>query len=110
MSIDLNAVGENALNILILVGMKILGAVLIWIIGRKLIGFSTNLISKALDRHHLDETVVGYARSTVGVVLTLALVLGLLSFFGVETTTFAALLAAAGIAIGAAWSGLLSNF
>jgi small conductance mechanosensitive channel len=110
MSIDLNAVGENALNILILVGMKILGAVLIWIIGRKLIGFSTNLISKALDRHHLDQTVVGYIRSTVGVVLTLALVLGLLSFFGVETTTFAALLAAAGIAIGAAWSGLLSNF
>jgi small conductance mechanosensitive channel len=110
MSIDLNAVGENALNILIMVAMKLIGAVIIWLIGRKLIGFSANLISRALDRYNLDRTVVGYIRSSVGVVLTLALVLGLLSFFGVETTTFAALLAAAGIAIGAAWSGLLSNF
>jgi small conductance mechanosensitive channel len=110
MSIDLNAIGENALNILMMVALKILGAILIWIIGRKLIGFAAGLITKALDRHELDETVVGYVRSIVGVVLTLTLVLGLLSFFGFETTTFAALLAAAGVAIGLAWSGLLSNF
>jgi len=110
MSIDLNAIGENALLILMQVGMKVLGAVVIWIVGRRLIRLASALIGRALDRQHLDPTIVGYVRASVGVVLTLALVVALLGFFGVETTTFAALLAAAGIAIGAAWSGLLSNF
>jgi small conductance mechanosensitive channel len=109
-SIDLNAIGENALLILMQVGLKVLGAVVIWIVGRWLIRLAGALISRTLDRQHLDSTIVGYVRSSVGVVLTLALVVALLGFFGVETTTFAALLAAAGIAIGAAWSGLLSNF
>ena len=110
MSIDLNAIGENALLILMQVGMKVLGAAVIWIVGRWLISLASALIGRALDRQHLDPTIVGYVRASVGVVLTLALVVALLGFFGVETTTFAALLAAAGIAIGAAWSGLLSNF
>jgi small conductance mechanosensitive channel len=110
MSIDLNAIGENALLILMQVGLKVLGAIVIWIVGRWLIRLATALISRALDRQHLDATIVSYVRSSVGVVLTLALIIALLGFFGVETTTFAALLAAAGIAIGAAWSGLLSNF
>src|SRR5262249_23237159 len=48
--------------------------------------------------------------SSLAALLTIALIVALLGFFGVETTTFAALLAAAGIAIGAAWSGLLANF
>jgi len=109
-SIDLNAIGENALLILMQVGMKVLGAAVIWIVGRWLISLASALIGRALDRQHLDPTIVGYVRASVGVVLTLALVVALLGFFGVETTTFAALLAAAGIAIGAAWSGLLSNF
>jgi small conductance mechanosensitive channel len=58
----------------------------------------------------LDSTIVNWIRSSLGALLTIALLIALLSFFGVETTTFAALLAGAGIAIGAAWSGLLSNF
>src|SRR5262245_41156253 len=51
-----------------------------------------------------------YARSTLSVVLKVALIVGILGWFGVETTTFAALIAAAGVAVGMAWSGLLSNF
>jgi small conductance mechanosensitive channel len=43
------------------------------------------------------------------VLLTIALILALLGFFGIETTSFAALLAGVGLAIGAAWSGLLAN-
>jgi small conductance mechanosensitive channel len=110
MSIDIDAIAQNAINILTQVGLKVLGAIVIWVVGRWLIRMSSNLITRALDRQHLDQTVVGYIRVSIGVLLTLALVVALLGFFGVETTTFAALLAAAGIAIGAAWSGLLSNF
>ena len=48
--------------------------------------------------------------NTLAVILNITLVLAILGYFGVETTSFAALLASAGLAIGAAWSGLLANF
>jgi len=107
---NFEAITQNALNVIMQAGLKLLGAVVIWFVGRMLIRFATNLIGRALVRQKVDSTITGYIRSTIGVLLTLALVVALLGFFGVETTTFAALLAAAGIAIGAAWSGLLANF
>ena len=107
---NVNSITETALNLITQVGLKLLGAVIIWFVGRALIRFAINLLSRALTRQNVDETITSYIRSSTGVILTLALVVALLGFFGVETTTFAALLAAAGIAIGAAWSGLLANF
>jgi len=65
---------------------------------------------KGAQRKHLDTTVVGYINSALSVILNIVLVIVIFGFFGVETTTFAALLAGVGIAIGAAWSGLLANF
>src|SRR5881396_1699753 len=59
---------------------------------------------------HLDATILRYINSALSVTLNIILVVALLGFFGVETTTFAALLAGVGIAIGATWSGLLANF
>ena len=107
---NFETISQNALNVVMQVGLKIVGAIIIWFVGRALIRFATSLIGRALVRQNVDSTITGYIRSSVGVLLTLALVVALLGFFGVETTTFAALLAAAGIAIGAAWSGLLANF
>jgi small conductance mechanosensitive channel len=54
--------------------------------------------------------VIRYIGNTINVALNILLVIGILGYFGVETTSFAALIAAIGIAIGAAWSGLLANF
>jgi small conductance mechanosensitive channel len=107
---NFDAVTQNALTVITQVGLKLLGAIIIWFVGRALIRFAVNLLGRALSRQNMDPTITGYIRSSIGVLLTLALVVALLGFFGVETTTFAALLAAAGIAIGAAWSGLLANF
>jgi small conductance mechanosensitive channel len=58
----------------------------------------------------VDVTVGTYVGTAISVLLKIVLVVALLGFFGVQTTTFAALLAAVGIAIGAAWGGLLANF
>ena len=58
----------------------------------------------------MDATLARYFQTGVGVTLNIALVVALLGFFGVETTSFAALVAAGGVAIGVAWGGLLSNF
>jgi small conductance mechanosensitive channel len=107
---DFTAITQNAINLITQVGLKLLGAIVIWFVGRALIRFGAGLLGRALARHNIDVTITNYVLSSVKVLLTLALVVALLGFFGVETTTFAALLAAAGIAIGAAWSGLLSNF
>ena len=54
--------------------------------------------------------MIRYIGNTISVALNVLLVIGILGYFGVETTSFAALIAALGIAIGAAWGGLLSNF
>ncbi|NUN14992.1 MAG: mechanosensitive ion channel family protein [Myxococcales bacterium] len=91
-------------------GLKIVGAILLWIVGRWLIGFVENMLAKVFNRQNLDATVARYFISAAAVLLNIALVVAILGFFGVETTTFAALLAAGGVAIGMAWSGLLSNF
>ncbi|CAG0939700.1 Small-conductance mechanosensitive channel [Gammaproteobacteria bacterium] len=92
------------------IGLKILGALAAWIVGRWLIGLAIRLTSAALTRQQVDSTLQRYLGSIIAVTLNVVLVIAILGYFGLETTSFAALLAAAGIAIGAAWSGLLANF
>jgi small conductance mechanosensitive channel len=89
---------------------KIIGALLLWVVGRMVIRGVRRLLVANLEGRKLDATLVRYVDSVLGVVLTLMLMLATLSIFGVETTSFAGVLAAAGVAIGMAWSGLLSNF
>ncbi|WP_322880695.1 mechanosensitive ion channel family protein [Pandoraea sputorum] len=91
-------------------GLKIVMAVVIWIVGGIVINLLARLVRSAMNRRHIDPTLVRYTESTMRIALRIALILSILSVCGIETTSFAALLAAAGIAIGAAWSGLLSNF
>jgi small conductance mechanosensitive channel len=91
-------------------GLKVLGAIVLWIVGRWLIGMAINMVRKVLQRQAVDQTLMNFIGSTINVLLNITLVVALLGFFGVQTTTFAALLAGVGLAVGAAWSGLLSNF
>ncbi|WP_043308860.1 mechanosensitive ion channel family protein [Pseudomonas sp. ML96] len=89
--------------------VKILAAIAFWVIGRWLIGFAVSLLQKALGKQRVDPTVLRYLGNFVTVTLNILLVIGILGYFGVQTTTFAALIAAVGLAIGMAWSGLLAN-
>lgn len=92
------------------VGIKILAAIAFWMIGRWLIGMVLGMIRASLEKQKVDPTVLRYVGSVVTVTLNVLLVVGILGYFGIQTTTFAALIAAAGVAIGMAWSGLLANF
>jgi len=89
--------------------VKVLAAVAFWVIGRWLIGFAVGLVQGSLGRQKVDPTVLRYVGSFITVTLNILLVIGILGYLGVQTTTFAALLAAVGLAIGMAWSGLLAN-
>jgi small conductance mechanosensitive channel len=90
--------------------LHLLGAIVIWIIGRAVIKFAVNLISKALSHNKLDATLVRYLCSILTGLLTVFLVVGIIDYMGIPTTSFAALAAGVGLAIGAAWSGMLGNF
>ena len=107
---DLNALFQNASVTLMALGWKLAGAAALWVVGRWLISFGIRLVGQALDRQQGDITLTRYVQTTLRIVLNIALIVALLGFFGVETTSFAALLAAGGVAIGVAWSGLLANF
>ena len=92
------------------VGGKIVGAIVLLVVGRIVVNAVRRMISRVFERRRLDATLIRYLDSVIGVLLTLMLFIAVLSVFGVETTSFAGGLAAAGVAIGMAWSGLLSNF
>ncbi len=99
-----------ALPALIQVAKMIVGALLAVIIGRWVIGILVRMTRAALEKRAFDATLTRYLVSLASIVLNIFLIIGVLSIFGIETTSFAALIAAMGLAIGAAWSGMLSNF
>ena len=107
---NLSTTMQTVTAILTIVGLKLLGAIAIWIVGRWLIGLALRMMGSALTKQKIDPTLIRYIHSAVAALLNIVLVIAILGFFGVETTSFAALIAAAGVAIGMAWSGLLSNF
>jgi small conductance mechanosensitive channel len=110
MHYDLRAITQTALAVITSVGLKIIGAGILFYIGRTLIRLASTLMEKALNTQKIDRTLVSYAGTSLTVLLNIVLGIALLGLFGVETTSFAALLAGVGLAIGAAWSGLLGNF
>ena len=92
-------------------GIKVVAAIVIWIIGRWVISIVTGLLRKMMSRNgRVDSTLAQYLAAILSGLLTLLLVLAILQVFGIQTTSFAALLAGAGLAIGAAWGGLLAHF
>lgn len=92
-------------------GLKVLGAIAAWIIGRWLIGFAQKFVRAAIGRAgHIDPTLGNYLIAIIGVLLNIVLIMAVLDMFGVKTTSFAALLAGAGLAVGTAWGGLLTHF
>jgi small conductance mechanosensitive channel len=92
------------------VALKVVTAFVLYMVGRWLIGVAVNMMTRVLTARNFDPTLQRYLANIVAVVLNIVLVIGILGYFGVQTTSFAALLAGVGLAVGAAWSGLLGNF
>lgn len=92
------------------IGLQVLGAIFLYIVGRWLISFAVGMVQKGLTRQKFEPTLLRFIGNTISVVLNITLVVAILGYFGVQTTSFAALLAGAGLAIGSAWGGLLANF
>lgn len=91
-------------------GGRIIGAIIIFVVGRFLISFLKKLLAKILSKRHIDPGIQSFVKSLVNILLTILLIIAVIGKLGVETTSFAALLASAGVAIGMALSGNLQNF
>ena len=107
---DVNFLMQSATVTLIAVAWRVAGAIALWVLGRWLISLANRLVGRALAQQKFDVTLTRYLQRALAILLNVALIVAVLGYFGVETTTFAALMAAGGVAIGIAWGGLLANF
>ena len=91
-------------------GGHILKAVIVLLVGRFLIRMLNRLVRRLMDKRNVDISIKTFVRSLVNILLTVLLIISVVGALGVETTSFAALLASAGVAVGMALSGNLQNF
>ena len=90
-------------------GKHILIAAIVYAIGRTIIGIINRVVARLLNRQHIDPSVQTFLRSLIKILLTILLIISVIGALGINTTSFAALLASAGVAVGMALSGNLQN-
>lgn len=91
-------------------GLTLIKALIVFLVGRLIINLLNKLVRKILSKRDIDASVKTFVGSLVNVGLTVLLIISVVGALGVQTTSFAALLASAGVAVGMALSGNLSNF
>ncbi len=101
---------EKGINFIVEYGPKVLGAFVIYVIGSWVIKRIVAVVRKGMTSQEYDKSLQKFLLSLVKWALTIFLIITVISTLGVETTSFAAIIAAAGLAIGLALQGSLSNF
>jgi len=91
-------------------GLRVVGALVLFIVGLMVCKAIRRSVRKALTKSSLDDTLVPFLSSMIYYLLLTFLILAVLSLFGIQTTSFIAVLGAAGLAIGLALQGTLGNF
>lgn len=91
-------------------GQRIIGAILIFVIGKFAVGLTKKIIIKIMEKSKQDETLTAFVASISGVALLAFVVVATLGQLGIQTASFVAIIGAAGLAVGLALQGSLSNF
>ena len=101
---------EKGYELILEFGPKLIGAIIIFLIGTWFIKLILKSVGRLMDKASYDESLKKFLRNLLKWTLKILLFLVVLSVVGIETTSFAAILAAAGLAIGLALQGSLANF
>ena len=101
---------ENLMSLLVSWAPKLIGAILVLIVGLWIIGRLMGVIQKAMEKTGLDKDVVPFLTSLISVLFKIMLLISVAGMVGIETTAFVGLLAAGGLAIGMALQGTLGHF
>ena len=107
---SINEVIEIIASQIIAFGIKIFKVILIWFIGRWLAKRLKKIIKVVMERHHTTPSVQTFLSSLVDVVTMIILITMIIGVLGIDTSSFIALFASAGVAVGMALSGTLQNF
>jgi small conductance mechanosensitive channel len=101
---------ENAKQLLIGYGLKVIGAVLILVIGIWIAKLISRYTLKLLEKRNVEKTLSKFVSNFTRVLIIIFVVMAAINQVGIETTSFVAVLGAAGLAVGLALQGSLSNF
>jgi small conductance mechanosensitive channel len=101
---------EKTTEIAVTYAPKLVGAILVWIVGGWVIKGLVKTFAKMLEKSKTDESLKPFLKSIINAALRVMLVISVLTMLGIEMTSFIAILGAAGLAIGMALSGTLQNF
>ncbi|MCF8358799.1 MAG: mechanosensitive ion channel [Prolixibacteraceae bacterium] len=93
-----------------LYGLKLIGAIVVLVIGLWIIKVLVRLITKGVDKRVNDPSLSSFIKSFISILLKILLVISVMSMLGIQMTSFIAILGAAGFAVGMALSGTLQNF
>lgn len=104
-----NELIKQGIDLAVDAGKSILIAIVIFFVGKLLISFVNRMVDHMMQRRKIEPTIQTFLRSLLNVLMMILLVITVISALGVNTTSFAALLASAGVAVGMALSGNLQN-
>jgi len=97
-------------SVVLIYAVKIIIAIIILVIGFWIINRITKIINSFFDVRKIDVTVSSFFKTLIGTVLKIVLIIIILNFIGIQTTSIVALIGAAGLAVGLALQGTLTNF
>ena len=109
-NVSLDVFVTKMIDLGISVGSKILLAIVVFIVARWIVRRLNKLLAKILEKRHVEASLSTFVKSLVNITLTLLLIIVVIGVLGIETSSFIALFASAGVAIGMALSGTLQNF
>lgn len=107
---DVNQILEKVWELVTIYGLKVIAAIVILIVGRWVAKLISNMIRKMMRKAEIDKTLRSFVANMAYIALLAFVVLAALSQLGIQTTSFIAVLGAAGLAIGLALQGSLANF
>jgi small conductance mechanosensitive channel len=91
-------------------GKRLIICIIIYAVGRRLIKYANAIVSRVLSKQRFDPTVTSFLKSLISIVLMAVLIITMINVLGINNSSFVAILASAGVAMGMAMSGTLQNF
>lgn len=108
--INSNDILSKLIEVVVLYGPRLIGAIIVLFIGLRIIKILGNATARFFEKQKMDDSLKPFLHSLISALLKIILVITVLSMLGIEMTSFIAILGAAGLAIGMAFSGTLQNF
>lgn len=109
-NVDFQQIVNRVWSLITLYGLRLLAAIAVYILGRLAAKLATNILERTLERRKVDPTLASFVTSLTSIGLTVFVIIAALSQLGIQTTSIVAVVGAAGLAVGLALQGSLSNF